>query len=113
MKVLILFIAFTLLFSPVIIEAEDGVIALDQIQKHVDEISLVITDIEMPNMDGFELTSRIRADERFKHLPIIALTTMASDEDITRGSEVGIDDYQIKLDKEKLMKSVYRHLKSK
>ena len=96
-----------------VIEAEDGVIALDLIEKHVDEISLVITDIEMPNMDGFELTSRIRSDERYKHLPVIALTTMASDDDIKRGGEVGIDDYQIKLDKENLMKSVHDHLSRK
>ncbi len=96
-----------------VIEAEDGRIALDLIEKHIDDISLIITDIEMPNMDGFELTSRIRADERIKHLPVIALTTMASDDDILRGSKVGIDDYQIKLDKEKLMKSVFQHLKSK
>jgi two-component system chemotaxis sensor kinase CheA len=96
-----------------VLEAEDGAIAFDIIDKHIDEISLVITDIEMPNMDGFELASKIKADERFKHLPVIALTTMASDEDITRGREVGIDDYQIKLDKEKLMRSVYQHLVGK
>ena len=94
-----------------VIEAEDGIIALDLIKKHLDDISLVITDIEMPNMDGFELTAKIRADEKLRHLPVIALTTMASDEDISRGGKVGIDDYQIKLDKEKLMKSVYQHLK--
>ncbi len=95
-----------------VLEAEDGVIAYDLIGKHIDEISLVITDIEMPNMDGFELTSKIKGNERFKHLPVIALTTMASDDDISRGRAVGIDDYQIKLDKEKLMKSVYKHLKT-
>lgn len=95
-----------------VIEAEDGRIALDLIEKHIDEISLVITDIEMPNMDGFELTSMIKKDARFRHLPVIALTTMASDEDISKGSKVGIDDYQIKLDKEKLMKSVFQHLKA-
>jgi two-component system, chemotaxis family, sensor kinase CheA len=94
-----------------VIEAEDGQIALDLIEKRIDEISLVITDIEMPNMDGFELTSRIKKDDRFKHLPVIALTTMASDDDILKGSKVGIDDYQIKLDKEKLMKSVSIHLR--
>ena len=94
-----------------VLEAEDGVIAFDLIEKHIDEISLIITDIEMPNMDGFELTAKIRGDNRFKHLPVIALTTMASEDDISRGRAVGIDDYQIKLDKEKLMKSVYQHLK--
>ncbi|NLD35406.1 MAG: response regulator [Desulfatiglans sp.] len=95
-----------------VIEAEDGRIAFDLIEKHIDEISLVITDIEMPNMDGFELTSMIKKDARFRHLPVIALTTMASDEDMSKGSKVGIDDYQIKLDKEKLMKSVFQHLKA-
>jgi two-component system chemotaxis sensor kinase CheA len=95
-----------------VIEAEDGVIAFDMLEKHGDEISLVITDIEMPNMDGFELTRKIKENEKFSHLPVIALTTMASDEDIQRGKTVGINDYQIKLDKEKLMKSVYQHLKN-
>ncbi len=94
-----------------IIEAEDGAIAFDLLEEHSSEISLVITDIEMPNMDGFELASKIKSDSRYKHLPVIALTTMASDDDISKGKKVGIDDYQIKLDKEKLMKSVYKHLK--
>ena len=64
-------------------------------------------------MDGFELAAKIKGDERYNHLPVIALTTMASDEDIKRGRSVGIDDYQIKLDKEKLMRSVYLHLTGK
>ena len=94
-----------------VIEAEDGMIAWDLLQRHGEEISLIIADIEMPNLDGFGLSQRIRGDERFSHLPIIALTTMAGDEDIKRGKEVGINDYQIKMDKEKLMDSVYYHLK--
>lgn len=94
-----------------VIEAEDGAIAYDLLEEHIAEISLVITDIEMPNMDGFELAAKIKKNEKFAHLPIIALTTMASDDDFKRGKSVGIDDYQIKLDKEKLMKSVYKHLK--
>ncbi len=48
----------------------------------------------------------------FSHLPIIALTTMASEEHVKRGKHIGINDYQIKLDKEKLMQSVYEHLKN-
>ena len=43
----------------------------------------------------------------------MALTTMARDEDVAKGKEVGIDDYQIKLDRDKLMESVYRYLKKK
>jgi two-component system chemotaxis sensor kinase CheA len=65
----------------------------------------------MPNMDGFELAQKVKNDPRFSRLPVIALTTMASEEHIKKGKQIGIDDYQIKLDKEKLMKSVYDHLK--
>ena len=94
-----------------VIDAEDGLIAWDLLQQHEKEIALVIADIEMPNLDGFGLTKKIRSDKRFSHLPIIALTTMAGDEDIKKGKELGINDYQIKLDKEKLMNSVYDFLR--
>lgn len=94
-----------------VIEAEDGQIAWDLLQEKKDEISLLVTDIEMPNMNGFELSQNIKSSPEFAHIPIIALTTLASDEDVARGKEVGINDYQIKLDREKLLESVYHHLK--
>ena len=93
-----------------IIEAEDGMIAWDLLQEHGDEVSIVVTDIEMPNLDGFGLTEKIKKDERFSHLPVIALTSLAGEEDVEKGKAVGIDDYQIKLDKEDLMKSIYNFL---
>jgi two-component system chemotaxis sensor kinase CheA len=96
-----------------VIEAEDGLAGLELAKKFKDEISLVLTDIEMPNMDGFELTKKIREDESLSKIPVISLTTMASEEDISQGKEVGIDDYLIKLDKEKLLESVANHLKGK
>jgi two-component system, chemotaxis family, sensor kinase CheA len=95
-----------------VIGAEDGNIAWNLLLKHPEEVSLVVTDIEMPILDGYELSEKIRMDKRFAQLPIIALTTMAGEEDIARGEEVGIDDYQIKLDREKLMRSVHRYLNS-
>ncbi len=93
-----------------VIEAEDGAIAWDLLNQHGDEISLVVTDIEMPNMNGFELTQKIKESPAFSDLPVIALTTLAAEEDIAKGKKVGIDDYQIKLDREKLIKSVYAFL---
>lgn len=96
-----------------VLEAEDGVIAWDLLQEHSDEISLVVTDIEMPNLNGFELTKKIKTDPHFSHLPVIALTTLAGEEDIAMGRKVGIDDYQIKLDREKLLQSIYAFLKKK
>ncbi|MBW2107455.1 MAG: chemotaxis protein CheW [Deltaproteobacteria bacterium] len=93
-----------------VIEAEDGVVAWNILDEQGEEISLVVTDIEMPNMDGFVLTKKIKGDERFAGMPVIALTTLAGEGDVARGKEVGIDDYQIKLDREKLMESVRNHL---
>lgn len=93
-----------------VVAAEDGQVAWDYLQEHPDEIRLVVTDLEMPNMDGFELTKQIKADQRFAALPVIALTSLASDEHVAHGKEVGIDDYQIKLDREKLLLSIGDHL---
>lgn len=95
-----------------VIEAEDGVIAWDLLQENADSVSLVVTDIEMPNMDGFVLTRQIKQSPAFSHLPVIALTTLAGEEDIAQGAKVGIDDYQIKLDREKLMISIHNFLRA-
>ena len=95
-----------------VIGAEDGIDAWNLLQQHSGEIALVITDIEMPNLDGYELADKIRNDSRFTRVPIIALTTMAGEEDIARGSAVGINDYQIKMDREKLMRSVHSFLQA-
>ncbi len=94
-----------------VLEAEDGVEALNILEEHVEDITMVVTDIEMPNMDGFELTEKIRQEPRFAQLPVIALTTLAGDEDVAKGKAVGIDEYHIKLDKERLMECVHRYVK--
>jgi two-component system chemotaxis sensor kinase CheA len=94
-----------------VIEAEDGVAAWEQLVDNYEDISLLITDIEMPNMNGFELTQRIRNDNRFRPLPIIALTTLASAEDMEKGKAAGVNEYHIKLDKERLMVSVHDFIK--
>jgi two-component system chemotaxis sensor kinase CheA len=54
---------------------------------------LLVADIQMPGMDGFELTSRIRSDERLKHLPVVLVTSLDSPEDRRRGLEAGADAY--------------------
>lgn len=96
-----------------VIEGEDGQIAWELLQEHRDIISMVITDIEMPNMDGFQLTKTIRNDPRFTGIPVIALTTLAAEEDVAKGIEVGVDEYHIKLDKERLMTSVHHYMKQR
>ncbi|AGF79541.1 chemotaxis protein histidine kinase-like protein [Desulfocapsa sulfexigens DSM 10523] len=94
-----------------VLEGEDGAIAWELLQEHGDEVTIVVTDIEMPNMNGFELTETIRKDSRFSKIPIIALTTLAGEEDVAKGKAVGVDEYHIKLDKEKLMASVHHYVK--
>ncbi len=96
-----------------VIEGEDGQIAWELLQENRDIISMVITDIEMPNMDGFQLTKTIRSDPRFTGIPVIALTTLAAEEDVAKGMEVGVDEYHIKLDKERLMTSVHHYMKQR
>jgi len=96
-----------------VIEAEDGLEGWNKLEEHGDEISLLVTDIEMPNMNGFELTQRIRGDGKYADLPIIALTTLASAEDVAKGKAVGVNEYHIKLDKERLMVSVHDYIKRK
>ncbi|VFQ44283.1 hybrid sensor histidine kinase/response regulator [Desulfoluna butyratoxydans] len=87
----------------IVTTAEDGAEAWNYLNKGVDDFTVILTDLEMPNMDGFELTKKIKASETFGHLPVVALTSLASERDIQKGKEAGIDSYQIKLDREKLI----------
>ncbi|HKB07695.1 MAG TPA: response regulator [Candidatus Polarisedimenticolia bacterium] len=74
-----------------IIEAVDGVDALKKLT--TEPVDLVITDINMPMMDGLKLITVIRADARTKNLPIIIVTTEGAEEDRKRGLALGADAY--------------------
>lgn len=89
-----------------VVTAEDGQIAWNILCSERHQFAGVVTDIEMPNMNGFELCEQIRGDARFRHLPVIALTSLASDEHVTRGTQIGINEYLIKLDRDKLVLAV-------
>jgi two-component system chemotaxis sensor kinase CheA len=91
-----------------VLDAPDGEAAWEILLQHVDEVRTVVTDIEMPRLTGLGLAQRIRADARTTKLPVIAITSLAGEEDIAKGKAAGIDDYQIKLDHDKLLDSV-RH----
>jgi two-component system chemotaxis sensor kinase CheA len=89
-----------------VLTAQDGLEAFDQLMQHAAEIDLVLTDIEMPHLDGLDLTKRIRNDARFTDLPVIALTSVAGEAAEKRGLAAGINDYLIKLDKEKVIERI-------
>jgi two-component system, chemotaxis family, sensor kinase CheA len=93
-----------------VIDAQDGEEALSLLDKHVDEIDIIVTDIEMPKVDGFEFAEKVKANKKYSHLKIIAMTSLAGDEDISRGIRAGIDDYQIKMNREKLIASINKYL---
>ena len=65
------------------------------------QFDLVITDVEMPRMNGFELTKKIRTESEHKTIPIIVVTSLASLEDRKRGVEVGASAYFVKSNFEK------------
>ena len=94
-------------------DCEDGLEAWETLQSGQHEFDVVVTDIEMPNMDGFELAGRIKESKEWSHLPVIALTSLGAAADMQRGLEVGIDDYQIKMDRDKLLNSLHNFTGSK
>ncbi len=74
-----------------IVTAQDGVEGLEQAKlTHPD---LILMDIQMPRMDGFEATQKLRMDSEFKDTPIIALTALAMPNDRQRCLEAGMDEY--------------------
>jgi two-component system, chemotaxis family, sensor kinase CheA len=89
-----------------VLAGENGLRAWNLLEEAGEKIKLVVTDIEMPELDGYGLTRRIKSDPRFSHLPVVALTSLAGEEDIARGKDAGVDDYQIKLDRDNLLESV-------
>jgi len=84
--------------------ARDGEEAWNILQER--DFDLLITDIEMPTLDGFELTRRIRANPRLQNLPIIALSARGSAAFKDKAKEAGVDIYETKLDSDRLRKAM-------
>lgn len=74
-----------------VVTAKDGVDALQQIQDVVPDVMLV--DIEMPRMDGFELTRHIRTDEKTRHIPIVMITSRTAEKHRNYALELGVNVY--------------------
>jgi CheY-like chemotaxis protein len=77
------------------IEATDGIDALEKLAQHPD-VRLVISDLNMPNMDGIELIDNIRGNLEFKDLPIIMLTTESGPEQRKKAYAAGANLYLVK-----------------
>ena len=75
-------------------EAEDGAVALHMLKNG--KFDFVVSDINMPNMNGFDLLKAIKADEQLKHLPVLMVTAEARKEDIVLAAQSGAAGYIVK-----------------
>jgi two-component system chemotaxis response regulator CheY len=75
-------------------EAEDGVFALNKLRTGL--FNFVLSDLNMPNMNGFELLQNIREDADLKHLPVLLITAEAKKEDIVTAAQMGANGYIVK-----------------
>jgi two-component system chemotaxis response regulator CheY len=77
-----------------VVEAENGFEALRMLPKH--QVSMVITDINMPDINGLELIKFIRSNDNYKGLPVVIVSTEGSDKDRHKGLSLGADAYLVK-----------------
>ena len=75
-------------------EAEDGVVALHKLRNST--FHFVVSDINMPFMNGFELLNEIKIDDKLKHLPVLMVTAEARKEDIVAAAQGGAAGYIVK-----------------
>ncbi len=88
--------------------AVDGMDALNELQTA--DYDLLLSDIEMPRLNGLDLTARVRADQKLAELPIVLVTSLESREDRERGAEVGANAYLVKrgFDQGNLLETIRR-----
>jgi len=74
--------------------AENGQQGLEYVETH--EVDAIVSDVMMPDMDGFEVCEQLRSDPRYQHIPIILVTALDSKEHLVRGIDAGANDFLTK-----------------
>ncbi|PKQ18978.1 MAG: two-component system response regulator [Actinobacteria bacterium HGW-Actinobacteria-6] len=77
-----------------VVVAEDGEEAISAVAEHVPD--LILMDVQLPKLDGYEATRRIKSDERFARIPLVALTAHSMKGDRGKAMAAGCDDYVTK-----------------
>ncbi len=90
-----------------VLSAENGIDGLEKLYSFSDEIDLILSDINMPRMDGFTFIKTIREQEAYRDLPIVILSTEGQEKDIENGIGLGANMYMVKpAQPEKLVKNI-------
>jgi two-component system chemotaxis response regulator CheY len=77
-----------------VVTASDGMDALEKLPQQ--PVDLLITDLNMPNMDGFELIKALRENPQYKDLPVVILTSLADQASKETGAQLGVGSYLVK-----------------
>jgi len=107
---------FRHLITPVLSVAGYDVTAVDSAQKALAlcekgmDVDVIVSDIEMPGMNGYDFAAAVRSSKRWSKLPIVALTSNTSAQHIEKGRAVGFDDYVAKSDRDALLTSLAQTL---
>ena len=94
-------------YEVIAVESPDRALAL---REQGNEFDLIISDIEMPGMNGFEFAAAVRSDVRWQEIPMVALSSHATDKDFERGRDVGFNDYVAKFDRDSLLQTIAQML---
>lgn len=94
-----------------VLMAQNGKEALKILKEK--DVDVVVSDIQMPEMDGLELINKIRQDDSLKNMPVIAVTSMTGDLQRKAGLEAGFDFYEFKLDRDKLLEKLQLAMKKR
>ncbi|RYG65036.1 response regulator [bacterium] len=93
-----------------VVEAEDGEYGLERAAREMPE--LILMDLSLPRLDGWEATRRLKADAALAHIPVVALTAHASQEDRERALGVGCIEYLTKpIERDHLISTIKRFLR--
>lgn len=97
-----------------VVTAENGQVALDLLQGVAQRPDLIVSDIMMPLLDGFQLLERLKDDDRWRHIPVVMLTARADIRDKLRALRIGVDDYLLKpFEEDELLARVENLLKNR
>jgi DNA-binding response OmpR family regulator len=86
---------------------EEGLSVMAQIwKKNPEELAAIISDVEMPVMDGYSFVKKIKENPEWKNIPVIMNSSMSGTENMRKGRELGIDEYVVKFEPQKFLEAL-------